>query len=92
MSAIHTEIGFDLRSVKHYSTAARAVAAVEKATEGMRARGVVFNLLIVEQTDAIPHRGTRFIPILNCWRVPKSGPTEITYMGVMARYGFVCFA
>lgn len=85
---MYVQHGFDLRSVKHYGTSERAVAAVMKATAIIRERGVVFNILIVNQRDGDE---IRFIPILNCWRVPEQGPTEVTYMGAIAREGFATF-
>lgn len=92
---MHTQVGFELGTTKHYATAEAAQHFVELRLKGLIDQGVMFNILIVTQrrggtgTDA---EDVRYIPILNCWRVPNSYlPGAVGAMVEAARLGYTCF-
>jgi hypothetical protein len=80
---MHTQIGFD-KTTKTYASAEVAQKQVEKTLSGLIEQGVVFNILIVEDKG-------RFVPLLNCWRVP-AGLNTVNCMLTAARAGFMAFA
>lgn len=53
MAPLNIEHGFDLRHIRNYATAEGAIKSVEKNLAGVRGAGVVFNVIIVEQTVEI---------------------------------------
>jgi hypothetical protein len=86
--ALHIQQGFDLRHVKHYASANRAADAVQTYMKRFIDSGVVFNVLIVEQTDG--DGKTRYVPLLNCWRCPANVPLSVAMMHAV-HGGFTCF-
>lgn len=87
----HVQVGFDLRTVKHYGTPDNAVKQVTKAMQGWINDGVAFNIIVVAQLqDTLPDT-LRYVPLLNCFR---GGPSNAEFQARVyaARVGFTCFA
>lgn len=92
---MHTQIGFELGNVKHYATPEAAQHFVEKNLQTLIDNGVVFNILIVSQRkggSGADAEDMRYIPLLNCWRVPNTYLQGVVgAMSVAARMGYTCF-
>jgi hypothetical protein len=69
--SIHFQTGFDLNYVRHYSSVERAEKAVVTQLATLIDQGVMFNVIIVEQTHTTKAKGTekRFVPMLTAFRV-----------------------
>lgn len=83
--------GYDLKFVRHYSTADKAVDAVCKRLQVQIEAGVVFNLMIVPQADQ--DGKIRHVPVLSCFRAPKTYPGGDlqAIMNTGMHGGFVCY-
>ena len=94
---MHTQVGFDLKYVKHYSTPELAQKQVEKTLRGYILAGLVFNIVIVEQrrggmgADA---EDRRYIPLITCMRIGEKFalPYSVQQCAInINRMGFVAF-
>lgn len=90
---MHTQIGFELGNVKHYATPEACQHFVEKNLEPLIKQGVVFNILVVQQLCVVDDiQNVRYVPLLNCWRVPNTYlPGVVGAMAAAARMGYTCF-
>lgn len=90
----HVQVGFDLRTVKHYGTPEACTKQVTKAMQSWINEGVAFNILIVAQRRGGAEVGAedlRYIPLLNCFR---GGPHSSAFQARVfaANHGFNVFA
>lgn len=86
---MEVQVGFDLRHVRHYSSAKMAETQVTKELADIREQGVEFNIIIVEQRkggDKADAEDRRYVPLLVCWRARQGAFLSATQAAIFASH------